>query len=459
MNGNMNTRSISKRGISLTLAFLIMFATVFCTQIPVNAATIRNNRITATIQASSNIALRIRWNRSSLAQGYVIYRRESVKQPWKRLRVVSKNTTSYIDRNLTSGKPYQYAVRAYRRENGKNVYSIFTPVTGATRPLKTTVVAKAVSSGRVNISWTRVSRCDGYYVYRRAAGEKWTHIATVSRSRRSLADTKVSGNTKYVYCVRAYKKGGNVSYLAPMTQSRIVTTPEGSSSSGGSSSGIYSKFNSSQMEVMLNILYAVETGGQIYGHQDYDDFTEAYTNSSAEHAITIGAGQWYATEAQRLLKLIHEKYPAIWERYDSNNLLWNDVVNKNWSTYKLTRSSSYKSTGKPRTTDDLKIYRIRLLIGCQYGRECQDELMYEQIREYEQEIRNLGITEARSVGMLINVRHQGGYGAVTRILGKTKKPVTLDSIYAALNTDTGNQVGAYRTRQQKVYGWLKTYMK
>ena len=84
--------------------------------------------------------------------------------------------------------------------------------------------------------------------------------------------------------------------------------------------------------------------------------------------------------------------------------------------------------------------------------------MYEQIREYETEIRSLGITEARSVSMLINVRHQGGYGAVTRILGKTAKPVILDSIYAALNTDTGNQVGAYKTRQQKVYTWLKTYM-
>ena len=45
--------------------------------------------------------------------------------------------------------------------------------------------------------------------------------------------------------------------------------------------------------VMRNIIYAVETGGQVYGQKDYADFTEAYTNSSAEHAITIGAGQWY----------------------------------------------------------------------------------------------------------------------------------------------------------------------
>lgn len=44
------------------------------------------------------------------------------------------------------------------------------------------------------------------------------------------------------------------------------------------------------VEVMANILYAVETGGQVYGGRCYDDFTPAYKNSSAEHAITIGAG-------------------------------------------------------------------------------------------------------------------------------------------------------------------------
>ena len=441
----MEKKNTGRRSFSLILALVIMLTTVFCVQVPVSAATIRNDRITASVQASSTRSLKIRWNRTSKAQGYVIYRRESVKYPWKRVKVVSKNTISYIDRNLTPGKPYQYGVRAYRKEGGKNVYSIFTPVTGATRPLKTTVTAKAVSSSRVNISWTRVARCDGYYVYRRAAGQKWQHIATVSRTRRAMADTRVSGGTKYVYCVRAYKKGGKTVYMAPMTQSRLVKTP-GTASSGGSSSGSHAKFNSTQLDVMKKILYAVETGGQVYGNQAYDDFTEAYTNSSAEHAITIGAGQWYATEAQRLLKLIHDTDPQLWKRYDPGNLVWNDVVKANWSTYRISKNS-------------LKAKRIQVIIRSSVGRKCQDQLMYEQIREYENEIRKLGITEARSVGMLINVRHQGGYGAVTRILGKTKKPVTLDSIYAALQTDTGNQVGAYRTRQKVVYSWLKTYMK
>ena len=51
------------------------------------------------------------------------------------------------------------------------------------------------------------------------------------------------------------------------------------------------------------------------------------------------------------------------------------------------------------------------------------------------------------------------YGAVTRVLGKTAKPVNLINVYRALATDSGGQVGTYKTRQAKVYQWLLTYMK
>ena len=35
---------------------------------------------------------------------------------------------------------------------------------------------------------------------------------------------------------------------------------------------------------------------------------------------------------------------------------------------------------------------------------------------------------------------------------------TLDNIYAALLTDTGNQVGTFRSRNKKVYDWLNQYI-
>ena len=436
-------QKVGRRIIVFFMAVLAMLAVTFESEVPVSAAaSVKNISVKANIQASSTNALRISWNRSSMANGYVIYRRESLKKPFKRLKVVNKNAASYLDRNLTSSKPYQYAVRAYRKEGKKNVYSKYVPALGATRPQQTTVKAKAVSSSRVDVSWNKNLRSSGYCIYRRAAGEKWVLVADVASRNSSYSDQKVKADTKYVYAVRPYKKAGNVKYMASFKQSSLIHTPENVSGS------TYPVFNQTQKDVMKKILYAVETGGQVYGRQDYKDFTEAYTNSGAEHSITIGAGQWYATEAQRLLKLIHTKYPATWKKYDPKNYVWNDVVNKNWSTYKLSENS-----GRAKI--------IVKLIGSPDGIKCQDQLMYEQIDEIQKEIRKLGITEPKAVGMFINIRHQGGYGAVTRVLNKTKRlgSVTLDNIYKALQTDTGNQVGAYKSRQKCVYTWLKTYMK
>ena len=73
--------------------------------------------------------------------------------------------------------------------------------------------------------------------------------------------------------------------------------------------------------VMRNIIYAVETGGQVYGQKDYADFTEAYTNSSAEHAITIGAGQWYGNEARTLLLKIKTTDAATFSKYDTGQTI------------------------------------------------------------------------------------------------------------------------------------------
>ena len=71
--------------------------------------------------------------------------------------------------------------------------------------------------------------------------------------------------------------------------------------------------NSKNIDVLRKILYAVETGGQVYGRQRYDVFIGAGANTPNEKAITIGAGQWYAGEAKRLLLEIRESRPGkIW---------------------------------------------------------------------------------------------------------------------------------------------------
>ena len=198
-----------------------------------------------------------------------------------------------------------------------------------------------------------------------------------------------------------------------------------------------------QKTVLRKIIYAVETGGQVYGQQDYSDFTEAYTNSSEEHSITIGAGAWYGTEAKTLLERIYDANPEQWEKIDKVRLL-EQVQTANWECFNICRVSQLADT-------------IVALISSDFGVKCQDNLMDEQLATYADEALKHGVTDARAQAMCANFRHQGGQGAVTRILAKTKKPYTLDNLYAACQTDTGNQVGVYKDRQRFVYNALKTY--
>ena len=199
-----------------------------------------------------------------------------------------------------------------------------------------------------------------------------------------------------------------------------------------------------QKEVIRKIIYAVETGGQVYGNVRYDDFTEAYANSSIEHAITIGGGAWYATEAQRLLKLIRTKNPTVFKKLDTAGI-GIDLDTKNWATYKVQKGSD-------------KAKCIQKIIGSATGIKCQDLLIDEQMQAYVDEVSALGVTDIQALLMCANFRHQGGLSAVKRILAKTQKPYTLNNVYKACQSGTGNQVGAYKLRQKMVYESLKKYI-
>lgn len=204
-------------------------------------------------------------------------------------------------------------------------------------------------------------------------------------------------------------------------------------------------------EVMKNILYAVETGGQVYGGKQYDNFTSAYTNSQEEQAITIGAGAWYATEARRLLLAIREADPAGFKEMDWAGIS-SDLDTAAWSTYKL-------------DADSEKANCITSIICSPVGIKCQDTLIEQQIQEYEKSITEKYGTMPDSAMMeCINIIHQGGNGALKRILDKTVTPYTVQTIYAALCTDpddksNNNQMGDYTTRQKKVYEMISKYCK
>lgn len=203
------------------------------------------------------------------------------------------------------------------------------------------------------------------------------------------------------------------------------------------------------IEVLRKILYAVETGGQVYGKQRYDAFIGAGANTPNEKAITIGAGQWYAGEAKRLLQEIQRADPVQFKHLDTQDIE-GDLLHKNWSRYAISPTSA-------------KAKCIIKIISSPVGIKSQDKLMDTQITEYAEGIaETYGDMPDTAIMECINIIHQGGAAALKRILGKTKKPYTSERIYAALCTDpadksNNNQVGDYTTRQKKVIEMIRTY--
>lgn len=200
--------------------------------------------------------------------------------------------------------------------------------------------------------------------------------------------------------------------------------------------------------VLRKILYAVESGDQAYGKQDYSCFAGVGANCSNEKAITIGAGQWYAGEAKELLHRIQRANPKLFKEMDTAGLE-KDLLMKNWDTYAVTAESA-----KGKCIVDI--------ISTDLGKKCQDQYMEDQIQAYIPIIEKAYGTMPDSAMMeCINILHQGGFDALKRILSKTPELYTADKIYVTLCRDpadpTPNQVGDYTDRQKAVINMIHTY--
>lgn len=200
-------------------------------------------------------------------------------------------------------------------------------------------------------------------------------------------------------------------------------------------------------EIARKIIYAVETGGQIYGKVRYDCYVGKKTNSTKETACTIGGAGNHAGTAKQLMQMILEKHPSIFRANDTAGI--EKDLQKSWTNYDPGVGSA-------------KAKCIQKIISTPEGIKCQDAFLDQQISSRIEKVEDMGVTNLDAQIMCANIVHLGGYTALERILKKTTKPYTLNNIYAALKTDqmdpsSDNQVGdkKYWCRQEKVFQWLK----
>ena len=140
----------------------------------------------------------VKWNSVQGATGYRVYRRAEADKGWTYLGVI-KGTT-YNDKKVQNEVVYTYTVRAVL----KNSLSAFE--SGITlKHIKTPEITSIVSVEKgLSLEWETVEGVSGYYLYRKAPGEKsWTKIATV-RNGNEYVDKNVEDGVEYTYTVKAY---------------------------------------------------------------------------------------------------------------------------------------------------------------------------------------------------------------------------------------------------------------
>lgn len=167
--------------------------------------------------------INVKWQEVKGATGYKVYRKKAGEKDFTALGVV-KGTT-YKDDSAQVGQEYYYTVRAYVGETSNLGSFDKNGIKGVALPKKPTLkTAESVDFNAIKVTWKKVDGASGYYVYRKADGEKYFKQIAEVNGNRTFTSTDLSATTgvKYQYTVRAYRNRNGKPY-AGLYDSKGVT--------------------------------------------------------------------------------------------------------------------------------------------------------------------------------------------------------------------------------------------
>ena len=194
---------------------------------------IKPSNLTATVISETQINLTWKDN-SNNEDGFKIERAPGGTSNFSHIASLAANTTSYQNSGLSSATSYSYRILAYNSA-GNSGYS--NPASATTQSAviipaaPSNLVATAVSSSQINLSWNDNSNNEGGFKLERAPGgtSNFTQIASLAANTTSYQNSGLSSATSYSYRIRAYNGAGNSGYSNPAsatTQSVQLHAPD-----------------------------------------------------------------------------------------------------------------------------------------------------------------------------------------------------------------------------------------
>ena len=172
--------------------------------------------------AATVSSIKLTWSAVSGAAGSVVYRYNSSKGSWDRVKKLSG--TSYTDKKLKAGTTYQYMIRSYKTYQGKELLSIGRTLSTSTKPANVTnfkCTSKTASSAK--LSWSKVTGAAGYIIYRYDSKTKsWTEAGRTTGATFNV--TSLKSATGYKFGIQAYRMVDKVQFKSVNKATVKVTT-------------------------------------------------------------------------------------------------------------------------------------------------------------------------------------------------------------------------------------------
>ncbi|PRY44060.1 putative secreted protein (Por secretion system target) [Spirosoma oryzae] len=166
----------------------------------------------------------LQWAAGSANQSGFQLERSPDGSTWTKLAEVAANAMTYVDNTVQPQTRYVYRLRAVNAAGASGYSNVVDATTPAGPPASPqNLVATAVSTTQINLSWSAVATATNVLVERSPNGnDGWTQLVSLPGEATSYADQGLTPNTRYYYRIRATNGSGTGPYSAVVD----ATTPD-----------------------------------------------------------------------------------------------------------------------------------------------------------------------------------------------------------------------------------------
>ncbi len=211
---------------------LLLFCTVLLLcglfTVPASAAVKAPSKVAGFSSRTSESSTALRWNKSSRATGYVIYRSVG-SGSFKRLASTKK--TTYTAKKLKPGTKYRFYAQAYRKVGGKIVYGAKSRVLTVkpkfrTYPANPTgLKVYKTGSGSASLSWNKSRNAIGYVIYKyNPSTRKYDRVTSSKKTNITIGG--LTNGKSYKFKIRSYRSVNGAICYSKKYSSVVTAKPK-----------------------------------------------------------------------------------------------------------------------------------------------------------------------------------------------------------------------------------------